>query len=35
MRIALYGEVNMNLLDGSSVWVQSMAQMLTSLPEVR
>jgi glycosyltransferase involved in cell wall biosynthesis len=33
MRIALYGEVNMNLLDGSSVWVQSMAQMLTSLPE--
>ncbi len=34
MRIALYGEVNLNLLDGSSVWVQSMAQMLTSLPEV-
>jgi glycosyltransferase involved in cell wall biosynthesis len=34
MRIGLYGEVNMNLIDGSSVWVQSMAQMLTSLPEV-
>ncbi len=34
MRVALYGEVNMNLLDGSSVWVQSMAQMLTTLPEV-
>jgi glycosyltransferase involved in cell wall biosynthesis len=34
VRIALYGEVNMNLLDGSSVWVQSTAQMLTSLPNV-
>ena len=34
MRVGLYGEVNMNLIDGSSVWVQSMAQMLTSLPEV-
>src|SRR5919108_5933018 len=34
MRVALYGEVNLNLLDGSSVWVQSMAQMLTSLPGV-
>src|SRR5919198_6672081 len=34
LKIALYGEVNMNLLDGSSVWVQSMAKMLTSLPEV-
>lgn len=35
IRIALYGEVNLNLLDGSSVWVQSMAQMLTSLPDVQ
>lgn len=34
LKVALYGEVNMNLLDGSSVWVQSMAQMLTSLPRV-
>jgi glycosyltransferase involved in cell wall biosynthesis len=34
LRIALYGEVNMNLLDGSSVWVQSMAKMLTALPGV-
>jgi glycosyltransferase involved in cell wall biosynthesis len=34
LKIALYGEVNLNLLDGSSVWVQSMAQMLTSLPGV-
>jgi glycosyltransferase involved in cell wall biosynthesis len=34
VKIALYGEVNMNLIDGSSVWLQSMAQMLTSLPEV-
>ncbi|HEY6653619.1 MAG TPA: glycosyltransferase family 4 protein [Solirubrobacterales bacterium] len=35
MKIALYGEVNMNLLDGSSVWMQSMTQMLTSLPDVQ
>ncbi len=34
VKVALYGEVNMNLIDGSSVWVQSMAQMLTSLPWV-
>jgi glycosyltransferase involved in cell wall biosynthesis len=34
VKVALYGEVNMNLLDGSSVWVQSMAQMLTSLSGV-
>jgi glycosyltransferase involved in cell wall biosynthesis len=34
LKIALYGEVNLNLLDGSSVWVQSMAQMLTSLSRV-
>jgi glycosyltransferase involved in cell wall biosynthesis len=34
LKISLFGEVNMNLLDGSSVWVQSMAQMLTSLPGV-
>ena len=34
LKIALYGEVNMNLLDGSSVWVQSMAQMLSSLAGV-
>ena len=35
VRVALYGEVNMNLIDGSSVWVQSVAQMLTTLPWVR
>jgi glycosyltransferase involved in cell wall biosynthesis len=34
LKVALYAEVNMNLLDGSSVWLQSMAQMLASLPEV-
>jgi glycosyltransferase involved in cell wall biosynthesis len=35
LRVALYGEVNLNLLDGSSVWVQSMALMLTSVPGVQ
>ena len=34
MRVVLYAEVNMNLIDGSSVWVQSVAQMLTTLPWV-
>lgn len=34
IRIALYGEINMNLIDGSSVWLQSLAQTLTSLPRV-
>jgi glycosyltransferase involved in cell wall biosynthesis len=34
VRIALYGEINMNLIDGSSVWLQSVAQMLTVLPQV-
>jgi glycosyltransferase involved in cell wall biosynthesis len=35
VHVALYGEVNMNLIDGSSVWVQSVAQMLTTLSWVR
>ena len=34
VRVALYAEVNMNLIDGSSIWVQSVAQMLTTLPWV-
>ena len=34
LRIALYGEINLNLIDGSSVWLQSVAQMLTTLPRV-
>jgi glycosyltransferase involved in cell wall biosynthesis len=33
-RIGLYAEVNMNLIDGSSVWVQSVSQTLTRIPEV-
>jgi glycosyltransferase involved in cell wall biosynthesis len=32
IRFGLYAEVNMNLIDGSSVWVQSVAQTLTSIP---
>jgi glycosyltransferase involved in cell wall biosynthesis len=31
LRIALYGEINMNLIDGSSVWLQSLAQTLTCM----
>ena len=33
VRIALYGEIDMNLIDGSSVWLQSLAQVLTLIPE--
>ena len=34
LRIALYGEINMNLVDGSSIWLQSVAQTLTQLDSV-
>jgi glycosyltransferase involved in cell wall biosynthesis len=34
LRLALYAEVNMNLIDGSSVWVQSVGQTLTRIPGV-
>lgn len=33
VRIAVYGEIDMNLIDGSSVWLQSLAQVLTQIPE--
>ena len=32
-RIALYGEIDMNLIDGSAVWLQSVAQMLAHIPD--
>jgi len=32
--VAVYAEVDMNLVDGSSVWVQSICQVLASLPDV-
>jgi glycosyltransferase involved in cell wall biosynthesis len=32
IRFALYAEVNMNLIDGSSVWMQSVGQTLTRIP---
>jgi glycosyltransferase involved in cell wall biosynthesis len=35
IRIGLYAEVNMNLIDGSSVWVQSVTQTLTQIPGVQ
>jgi glycosyltransferase involved in cell wall biosynthesis len=34
VRVALYGEIDMNLIDGSSIWLQSLAQVLTLIPEV-
>jgi len=34
VHVAVYGEVNMNLIDGSSIWLQSVATMLASLPGV-
>lgn len=33
-RVALYGELDMNLIDGSSVWLQSVAQTLTYIAGV-
>src|SRR4051812_26118362 len=34
IRFGLYAEVNMNLIDGSSVWVQSVSQTLARIPGV-
>src|SRR5215211_6555204 len=33
--IAVFGDVNMNIIDGSSVWVQSIALMLATLRDTR
>lgn len=33
-RIAVYGEIDPNLVDGSSVWMQSVCQVLSSLDGV-
>jgi glycosyltransferase involved in cell wall biosynthesis len=35
IRFGLYAEVNMNLIDGSSVWVQSISQTLTKIEGVQ
>lgn len=32
IRIALYGDVNLNIIDGSSIWLQSMATVLSRAP---
>ena len=32
-RLAVYGEIDMNLIDGSSVWLQSVAQVLATIPD--
>jgi glycosyltransferase involved in cell wall biosynthesis len=33
-RVAVYGEIDPNLVDGSSIWLQSICQVLTSLDRV-
>lgn len=35
LRLAVYGEVNANLLDGSSIWLQSICLTLATIPGVR
>jgi hypothetical protein len=35
LSIGIYAEVNMNLVDGSSVWLQSLALVLAGIPEVQ
>jgi len=34
-RIALFADIDFNLIDGSTIWLQSVAQVLASLPFVR
>ncbi len=34
-RIALYGDVNLNVMDGSAIWAASLAEVLGGLPKVR
>ncbi len=34
LRIGLYGDVDLNIIDGSSVWLTSMTQVLTGIPGV-
>ena len=31
-RVLVYGDVNLNIIDGSSVWVQSIALALSAVP---
>lgn len=33
--VAVYGEIDMNLIDGSSIWLQSVSLMLATMPNVR
>jgi glycosyltransferase involved in cell wall biosynthesis len=35
MKIALYADVNMNLIDGSAIWLTSVVQILSSIPDTR
>jgi glycosyltransferase involved in cell wall biosynthesis/spore maturation protein CgeB/SAM-dependent methyltransferase len=34
-RIAVYADLNLNLVDGSSVWVASLAEVLAGLPDIQ
>lgn len=33
-RIAVYGEIDLNLVDGSAVWLQSVCELLASIDGV-
>jgi glycosyltransferase involved in cell wall biosynthesis len=35
MDIALYGDVNLNIMDGSAIWAASLAEVLGGVPDVR
>lgn len=34
-RIAIYGDVNLNITDGSAIWAASLAEVLAGMPEVQ
>lgn len=34
-RLALYGDVNLNIMDGSAIWAASLAEVLAGIPDVR
>lgn len=35
IRLAIYGDVNLNVMDGSAIWAASLAEVLAGIPDVR
>jgi glycosyltransferase involved in cell wall biosynthesis/spore maturation protein CgeB len=35
IRFALYGDINLNIMDGSAIWASSLAEVLAGIPDVR